>query len=84
MEVDEGAYEKSDILHHWIAAHAHLKNEFTEDEKYHNPMTWLIACSLKLFMCIWKSKQAVHFWRSRGPFLRCNQLVLGIREEGLS
>ena len=24
-----------------MAAHAHLKNEFTEDEKYHNLMTWL-------------------------------------------
>ena len=25
-----------------MAAHAHLKNEFTEDEKYHNLMIWLI------------------------------------------
>ena len=25
-----------------MAAHAHLKNEFTEDEKYHNLMRWLI------------------------------------------
>ena len=24
-----------------MAAHAHLKNEFTEDEKYHNLMSWL-------------------------------------------
>ena len=24
-----------------MAAHAHLKNEFTEDKKYHNLMTWL-------------------------------------------
>ena len=24
-----------------MAAHARLKNEFTEDEKYHNHMTWL-------------------------------------------
>ena len=24
-----------------MAAHARLKNEFTEDEKYHNLMTWL-------------------------------------------
>ena len=24
-----------------MAAHAHLKNEFTEDEKCHNPMSWL-------------------------------------------
>ena len=28
-----------------MAAHAHLKNEFTEDEKYHNLMTWLIYLS---------------------------------------
>ena len=25
-----------------MAAHARLKNEFTEDESYHNHMTWLI------------------------------------------
>ena len=25
-----------------MAAHARLKNEFTEDEKYHNLMCWLI------------------------------------------
>ena len=24
-----------------MAAHAHLKNEFTEDEKCHNLMSWL-------------------------------------------
>ena len=30
---------------HWIAAHARLKNEFTEDEKCHNLMKWLISCS---------------------------------------
>ena len=27
---------------HWIAAHARLKNLFTEDEKYHKLMPWLI------------------------------------------
>ena len=37
MEVDEG----SDL-----AAHALLKNEFTEDEKYHNLMSWLILTSV--------------------------------------
>ena len=26
-----------------MAAHAHLKNGVTEDEKYHNRMTWLIC-----------------------------------------
>ena len=25
-----------------MAVHARLKNEFTEDEKYHNVMSWLI------------------------------------------
>ena len=29
-------------LAQWMAAHARLKNDFTEDEKYHNPMRWLI------------------------------------------
>ena len=35
MEVDEGSNQKSDILPHWMAAHARLKNELTEDKKYH-------------------------------------------------
>ena len=29
-------------LTHWMAAHACLKNEFTEDEKCHNLMSWLL------------------------------------------
>ena len=37
---------KSDIQPHGMAAHARLKNEFTEDEKYHNLMAWL-TCVLK-------------------------------------
>ena len=37
MEVDEGSN---------LAAHAFLKNEFTEDEKYHNLMSWLILTSV--------------------------------------
>ena len=41
MEVDEGSDQKSDIYPHWMAAHARLKNEFTEDEKYHNVMCML-------------------------------------------
>ena len=41
MEVDEGSDQKSDILSHWMAAHACLKNDFMEDEKYHNLMRWL-------------------------------------------
>ena len=35
MEVDEGTDQKPI----WMAAHAHLKNEFTGDKKYHNVMT---------------------------------------------
>ena len=42
MEVDERSDQKSDIWPHWMAAHARLKNEFTEDEKRHNLMRWLI------------------------------------------
>ena len=30
-----------------MAAHARLKNEFTEDEKYHDLMKWLISVSLQ-------------------------------------
>ena len=41
MEVDEGSDQKSKIYPHWMAAHAHLKNEFMEDEKCHNLMSWL-------------------------------------------
>ena len=35
MEVDEESNQKSDIWPDWMAAHARLKNEFSEDEKYH-------------------------------------------------
>ena len=42
MEVDEGSNQNSDIQPHWMAAHACLKNEFMEDEWYHNLMSWLI------------------------------------------
>ena len=41
MEVDEGSDQKSDIKPNWMAAHVCLKNEFTEDEKYQNLITWL-------------------------------------------
>ena len=33
MDVDKGSNQISDIQAHWMAAHAHLNNEFTEDEK---------------------------------------------------
>ena len=42
MEVDEGSDQKIRHLAPWMSAHARLKNEFTEDEKYHNLMQWLI------------------------------------------
>ena len=42
MEEDKRSNQKSDIYLHWMAAHARLKNEFTEDEKCHNLMSWLI------------------------------------------
>ena len=43
MEVDEGPDQKSDM--YWMAAHARLKNEFMEDKKYHNLMSWRICSS---------------------------------------
>ena len=42
MEADEGSDQKSDIQPHWMTAHARLKNEFTEYQKYYNLMRWLI------------------------------------------
>ena len=30
---------------HKMAAHAHLKKEFTEDEKYHNLIRWQFQCN---------------------------------------
>ena len=44
MEVDKGSNQKSDILPHWMAAHARLKNEFKEDEKCHYLISWLNYC----------------------------------------
>ena len=40
-EVDKGSDQTPVIQPHWMAGHALLKNEFTEDEKYHNLMKWL-------------------------------------------
>ena len=48
MEVGEGSDQKSDIQPHWMAADARLKNEFTEDEKCRNLMSWLIYVNEKL------------------------------------
>ena len=41
MEVDDGSNQNSDIQPHWMAAHARLKNEFMEDEKCLDLMSWL-------------------------------------------
>ena len=37
-------------LDHWMTAHARLKNEFTEDEKSHNLMNWLICRLPRAFL----------------------------------
>ena len=42
----KGPTKKSDIKPHWMAEHTHLKNEFTEDEMYHNLMQWLICVKM--------------------------------------
>ena len=39
-------------LAHWMALHAPLKNEVTEDEKCHNLMSWLIYFILSGFAII--------------------------------
>ena len=46
-------------LPHWIAAHARLKNEFTEDEKCHKIMSWLIFqhTFMSMFCAKWESVQ---------------------------
>ena len=35
-------HQTSDMYLHWMAAHARLKNEFMEDEKCANLMTWFL------------------------------------------
>ena len=37
-----------------MAANAHLKNEFTEDKKYHNLTSWLILVSRRGIICTCK------------------------------
>ena len=34
-EIDEGLDQELDILLHYMAEHAHLKNDFTEDENHY-------------------------------------------------
>ena len=45
MEVKKRSDQKSEINRLGMAAHVCLKKEFTEDEKCHNLMTWLIYLS---------------------------------------
>ena len=40
MEVDRGCNQKIRHLAAWMAAHVRLKNELTENKKYHNLMSW--------------------------------------------
>ena len=54
MEADEGSDQKSDIQPHCMAGHAHLKNEFMEDVKNHNLMTWLF-CSLSFLYVAYRN-----------------------------
>ena len=49
MEVEQ----KTDIYQHWMAAHARMKNEFPEDEKNHNLMTWLNILFTGWFLSKW-------------------------------
>ena len=56
MEVNEESDQKSDIYPHWMAAHAHLKNEFTEDKKCQNLMSWWAGSIVVFFL---KSKDII-------------------------
>ena len=47
MDVDKGFDQKSDVKPQWMAAHACLKIEFTEGDKYHYLMS-----RLKLFLLV--------------------------------
>ena len=83
MEVDEGSDQKSDIWPHWMTAHARLKNEFTEDEKCHNLMSWLKSC-IPFFrplprgqfqaLLMWFSTLTLVHWRRTTLCLRWGEL----------
>ena len=42
-----------------MAAHAHLKNGFTEDKKYHNLMTWLNVFIGVLCLCSHEATETI-------------------------
>ena len=74
MEVDEGSNQRSDIQPHWMAAHLHLKNEFMEDKKYHNYMSWLFQMrSVKLSTYL-----AISSWNSLNKASLGSSLILGL------
>ena len=52
---------RSKIRHlaHWMAAHAHLKNEFTEDEKYHNLMRWFRSLLFHILTLVFQALKQV-------------------------
>ena len=56
-----------------MGAHALLKNEFTEDEKYHNLMWWLIYYPT-FYM---KSSKVFLLYRVRSPFVHVIELFTG-------
>ena len=52
MEVDKGSDQKSDILPHWMVAHAPSKNKLTEDIKYNHDMAQIILYhQIPIFIC---------------------------------
>ena len=62
-----------------MAAHARLKNEFTEDEKYHNLMRWLILF-LKIYLdiyieCIHRNQISCHIIRTDCSISNLSMLV---------
>ena len=42
-----------------LAPHAHLKNEFTEDEKYHNLMRWLKYSNFVKYLAFFMFQQQI-------------------------
>ena len=48
MEIDKGSNQTSDIQPHWMAEHAHLKNEFMVVKKNQSLMRWLKYCAMQV------------------------------------
>ena len=52
MEADQGAVRPK-LRYLWMDAHARLKNQFMEDKKYHNLMSWLkLSSNTTLPVCL--------------------------------